>query len=151
MACGLLIGRPMAPRARPGLEVGWATPAVRSLPPKAGRGLCAALARAGALCFEPDVEKNTKFTPQTHNTRQRNNILIGCERSAHVPARSPGGESAARWSQARAKSAYLAVLLSEDHQCSTNSATGAEWHCDTRGRALFGVGALCRMQRLVVV
>ena len=103
MACVLLIGRPMAPRARPGLEVGWATPAVHSLPPKAGRGLCAALARAGALCFEPDVEKNTKFTPQTHNIRQRNNILIGCDRSTHVPARSPGGESAARWGQARAR------------------------------------------------
>ena len=103
MACGLLIGHPMAPCARPGLEVGWATPAVHSLPPKAGRRLCAALARAGALCFEPDVEINYKFTPQMHNTRQRKSILIGYERSVHIPARSPGDESAARWGQARAR------------------------------------------------
>ena len=82
------------------LALGWVGYAGGALvaAPKAGRGLCTELARTGALCyvlcFEPDVEKNTKFTPQTHNTRQRNNVLIGCERSEHVPERSPGGPSA---------------------------------------------------------
>ena len=65
--------------------------------------VCAVRARAGALCFAPDGEKITKFTPQTHNTRKHRAGFASCESSAHVPSRSPGGESAARWGQARAR------------------------------------------------
>ena len=65
--------------------------------------VCAVRARAGALCFAPDGEKNTKITPQTHNTRKHRAAFASCESSAHVPSRSPGGESAARWGQARAR------------------------------------------------
>ena len=76
------------------------------MPLKAGRGLCACVRGAGArwrfvLCARR--QKNTKSTPQTHNTRKHRAAFASCESSAHVPSRSPGGESAARWGQARAR------------------------------------------------
>ena len=98
----------MAPRARPGLRAGWAAPAGGSWPLKAGRGLCvrcAVQARAGALCFAPDGEIFTKITPQTHNTRKHRAAFASCESSAHVPSRSPGGESGSLGPGASAASA----------------------------------------------